>query len=70
MVSWGAGSAFFAVMINTCESDEQLTLLIGLYGPMLMRTPMMMFVWGTVMIFVEFVLYFKVNVDAGNPRTN
>lgn len=58
-------SAFFAVMINTCESDEQLTLLIGLYGPMLMRTPMMMFVWGTVMIFLEFVLYFKLNVDGG-----
>lgn len=52
-------------MINTCESDEQLTLLIGLYGPLLMRTPMMMFVWGTLMIFAEFVLYFKVNVDAG-----
>merc|ERR1711907_362121 len=58
-------SAFFAVMVNTCETDEQLALLIGLYGPYLMRTPMMLFVWGTSMIFLEFIFFFKENVDAG-----
>ena len=58
-------SAFFAVVINTCETDEQVSLLVNLYGRNLMRVPMMLFVWGCTMLFLEFILFFKLNVDAG-----
>ena len=54
-------SAFFAVVINTCEDDEHVQLLVGLYGRTLMRVPMMLFVWGCTMLFLEFVFYFKLN---------
>lgn len=58
-------SAFFVITIGACESDEQVTLLVGMYGVYLMRAPMMLFIWGTTMLFLEFVLYFKITVDAG-----
>ena len=43
-------SAFFAVVIHTCESDEQVGLLVGLYGNSLMRVPMILFVWGSTLL--------------------
>jgi hypothetical protein len=58
-------STFFLVAINSFESDEQLQLLVELYGTHLMRVPIIMFVWGTSLLFLEFVLYFKLNVDPG-----
>ena len=50
---------------GTCRTEDQLALLVGLYGGYLMRVPMMLFVWGAALVFVEFVLYFKLNVDPG-----
>ena len=58
-------SAFFAVVINACADDAQVQVLVGLFGRPLMRVPMMMFVWGSTMLFLEFILYFKINVDSG-----
>jgi len=58
-------SAFFAVVINACADDAQVGVLVGLFGRPLMRVPMMMFVWGSTMLFLEFILYFKINVDSG-----
>ena len=59
-------SAFFAVVINSaCGSDRECQLLVGLYGKNLMRVPMLLFVAGCVLLFLEFVLFFKINVDAG-----
>jgi len=60
-------STFFAVIIHAMESDAQLQLLVTLFGANLMRVPMALFVWGTVLIFLEFILYFKLNVDPGFP---
>ena len=37
------------------KTNEQLKLLIDLYGGRLMRVPMMLFVWGTSLVFVLFV---------------
>jgi hypothetical protein len=58
-------SAFFSVVINSCEDDKQVDLLTVLYGTRLMRVPMALFVWGSILLFLEFVLYFKLHVDAG-----
>lgn len=58
-------SAFFATVVHTCQSNAQVALLVGLYGTWLMRVPMMLFVWGLMMLFLEFVLFFKINVDPG-----
>jgi len=58
-------AAFFAATIGACEADRDVSLLVGLYGRFLMRVPMMLFVWGTLLLFIEFVLFFKDNVDAG-----
>lgn len=58
-------STFFAVVIDSIETDEQLGLLVKLCGSVLLRVPMMLFVWGTSGLFILFVLYFKLNVDPG-----
>ena len=59
-------SAFFATVLHTaCKNDHDVEILVSLYGPNLMRVPMMMFVWGCSMLFLEFILYFKNTVDAG-----
>jgi len=58
-------SAFFMATISTCETDDQVSLLIALYGSSLMRVPMGLFVWGSLLLFSQFVLFFKLNVDPG-----
>ena len=62
-------STLFTVVIHSLRSDEQLELLVDLFGPCLMRVPMMLFVWGTALIFIQFVLFFKISVDPGFPCT-
>lgn len=58
-------SAFFTVVLNSCKDNQQLSLLVSLYGPYLMCVPMMLFVWGSVLLFLEFILFFKLHVDPG-----
>jgi len=58
-------SAFFTVVLNSCKDDEQLELLLSLYGRYLMCVPMMLFVWGSILLFLEFIMYFKLHVDPG-----
>ena len=60
-------SAFFVVTIGSCESDEQTMLLTNMYGKFLMRVPMILFLLGTAMLFLEFVFFFKMAVDPGFP---
>ena len=58
-------SAFFYVVVNSCDCDGDLELLVDLIGTAFFRTPMLLFVWGSLVVFLEFVLYFKLHVDAG-----
>ena len=58
-------SAFFATAVSTCNTANDVALLVGMYGKGLMRVPMMLFVNGALLLFLEFVLYFKINVDPG-----
>ena len=58
-------SAFFYVVVNSCDSDDELELLVELIGTLFFRAPMLLFVWGSLLLFLEFVLYFKIHVDAG-----
>jgi hypothetical protein len=58
-------SAFFYVVVNSCDSDDELELLVELIGTLFFRAPMLLFVWGSLIVFLEFVLYFKIHVDAG-----
>lgn len=58
-------SAFFYVVVNSCDSDDELDLLVKLIGTIFFRAPMLLFVWGSLVVFLEFVLYFKLHVDAG-----
>ena len=58
-------SAFFVVAIGSCDNDRQVALLVEMYGTHLLRAPMILFVWGTSMLFLEFVFYFKIAVDPG-----
>merc|ERR1712232_587563 len=50
---------------DTCQTDDDVDLLVGLYGKRLLRAPMLLFTTGSVMVFFEFVLYFKFTIDAG-----
>jgi hypothetical protein len=58
-------SAFFYVAFDACQSDAHVDLLIALYGRRLLRAPMLLFTVGAVMVFLEFILYFKFTIDAG-----
>jgi len=58
-------SAIFAVVVATLDTDEQLEQLVLLYGLALLRAPMVFFVWGCVLVFLQFIFYFKLKVDAG-----
>ena len=58
-------SAFFYVVVNSCDSDDELELLVELIGTLFFRAPFLLFVWGSFILFLEFVLYFKIHVDAG-----
>ena len=60
-------STFLAVIINCLHHDSQMHPLVDLYGIFLMRVPMLLLVWGTMLIFLQFILYFKTNVDPGFP---
>jgi len=60
-------STFLAVIINYLHHDSQMHVLVNIYGIFLMRVPMLLFVWGTMLIFLQFILYFKLNVDPGFP---
>ena len=51
--------------VNSCDSDDELELLVELIGTLFFRAPMLLFVWGSLIVFLEFVLYFKIHVDAG-----
>lgn len=57
-------SAFFTVTVNVLETQEEFELLRGLYGPELMTVPMILFVWGCFMAFLQLVFYFKTQIDA------
>merc|ERR1712232_130590 len=50
---------------DICQTDEDVDLLVGPYGRRLLRAPMLLFTTGSVMVFFEFVLYFKFTIDAG-----
>ena len=56
-------AALFAIVIHSCGSDESVRMLIGLYGSFLLRLPMLLLVWGLVMLFLVFILYFKLHID-------
>lgn len=58
-------SAFFMVAFEACKTDADVDLLVGLYGRKLLRAPMLLFTLGSVMVFLEFILYFKFTIDAG-----
>ncbi len=58
-------SAFFVVAIGACDDEQQVKVLVTMYGTVLMRAPMMLFVWGTTLLFMEFIFYFKIAVDPG-----
>jgi hypothetical protein len=58
-------SAFFMVAFESCQTDAHVDLLVGLYGRKLLRAPMLLFTIGSVMVFLEFILYFKFTIDAG-----
>jgi len=60
-------SAFFVVTIGACSTDQEVSLLVLMYGTYLLRVPMILFLWGTAMLFLEFVFYFKMEVDPGFP---
>lgn len=67
-------STFFLVVINSLFHDDehfthekQLHVLVKLYGETLMRVPVILFVWGTLLIFLQFILFFKLHVDPGFP---
>lgn len=57
-------SAFLSVTITTVDTEREFAVLIGLYGETLMAVPMMLLVWGSLMIFLQLILFFKTQVDA------
>ena len=43
----------------------QVQLLTNLCGKYLLRMPLMFFIWGALLLFVELFFYFRLNVDPG-----
>lgn len=56
-------AAFFAVVVHTCKTEDEVSMLIGLYGSHMMRVPLLLLIWGLAMLFLVFILYFKLNID-------
>lgn len=56
-------AAFLSVTVASVETDEQFALMVSLYSKELMAVPMLLFVWGSLMIFLQLVFFFKTHVD-------
>jgi len=55
-------AALFAIVIHS-TNESSVQMLIGLYGSFLLRLPMLLLVWGLLMLFLVFILFFKLHID-------
>lgn len=62
-------STFFAGAVSMFGAQVHVDLLVGLFGINLMRGPMILFVIGLGLLYLEMVLWFKMTVDAGATCT-